>query len=469
MTDETALTTRPSAAALTAWGDPLEQINLHSLATVLDASGLYAGLGKGPERQARITATILWGLDLGLRPLEALAELHVINGKPAMSANLILRKLREHGRYDFRMVESTDAACEIEILRDGKPQGSVRWTIEDAKKAGLDRKDTWRSFPRDMLRSRAVTAAVRTYAPDLLGRATAYVAEELGEPRPVQSEARTKPAFAVHAGGDEATELVREAGVPVPAPYSGPLATGRMANGGTLKDAPAPEWERDEDPADADGDLADRSGGDLEDQLDRAVAQGDAEDAVKKNVTDDCSVPVSDSDRAVQARMVAEARQDPLAAARDEVLVAAAQAPAIFDEVKRDVAKARTHGELAVIGSAVKGYVKRLDQAKREAIAKGQRELEQAKSDAELAAAAKERMAKPPAAKAKARPPAAEAALLARLRGEILDQATKAGLSDEFMFGLKEDLRLATTEAAFRGLGERVYDAIDELKTDRAE
>jgi len=182
---------RPGPDALATWSDPLRQLSLMELAGVLDASGLYSGMGSGRERHARIVATVLWGHDLGLRPLEALADLHIIKGQPSLGANLLLRRLREHARYDYRIHESTDTACEIEIMRDDRSEGRIRWTIQQARAAGL-RSQAWQAYPRDMLRSRAVTAAVRTYAPDLLGRATAYTREELEqEPRPVVATVAT--------------------------------------------------------------------------------------------------------------------------------------------------------------------------------------------------------------------------------------------------------------------------------------
>ena len=59
--------------------------------------------------------------------------------------------------------------------------GSVVYTLEDAKAAGLAGKQNWKAHPRAMLSWRAITEGAKVYAPDLLGGGKAYTPDELGE------------------------------------------------------------------------------------------------------------------------------------------------------------------------------------------------------------------------------------------------------------------------------------------------
>jgi hypothetical protein len=67
----------------------------------------------------------------------------------------------------------------IDFFEMGEKLGTSRWTIEEAKRANLLKRDTWKSYPADLLFARALTRGIRRYCPDLLMGA-AYTPEELG-------------------------------------------------------------------------------------------------------------------------------------------------------------------------------------------------------------------------------------------------------------------------------------------------
>lgn len=140
-----------------------------------------AGLGgKGVETAAVPFVKIMRGLELGIGPMEALSELHVINGKVGCSGKLLLKKVREAG-CKHRWAESTGAVCRIELTT---PDGEVfedEFTIEEATAAGLLKKlDTpWQNYPKRMLRWRALSYVVNNNVPELIGGGM-LLAEELG-------------------------------------------------------------------------------------------------------------------------------------------------------------------------------------------------------------------------------------------------------------------------------------------------
>lgn len=119
--------------------------------------------------QADIAVTLLQGMELGLRPMQALRSIHIVKGKPVLSADLIVALVMRspHCQY-FRLVSSdTKAAC-YETQRQGNPEPvRLSFTIEDAKRAGLDKRDTWKAHPAAMLRARAKAHLAREVYPDI--------------------------------------------------------------------------------------------------------------------------------------------------------------------------------------------------------------------------------------------------------------------------------------------------------------
>jgi hypothetical protein len=67
------------------------------------------------------------------------------------------------------VVESTVERCTIETTRVGEQEPEREtFTLDDAKRAGLDRRDVWRAYPRDMLRHRAAAGLARRVYPDVV-------------------------------------------------------------------------------------------------------------------------------------------------------------------------------------------------------------------------------------------------------------------------------------------------------------
>lgn len=139
----------------------------YRLAKVLVASHLLPRGVQTPEAAFAIIAT---GRELGLTAMQSLRTIHVIEGKPTLSADLIcaLVKQRTDVCKFFRLVETTDRIATYETHRIGEPTATrMSFTIEEAKVAGVTGKDNWRKYPAAMLRARAITALARAVYPDL--------------------------------------------------------------------------------------------------------------------------------------------------------------------------------------------------------------------------------------------------------------------------------------------------------------
>lgn len=147
--------------------EPATFTDAMAVARALCESRLFPGI-KSPEAAFALIAT---GRELGLSMMQSLRGLHVIEGKPTLSADAMagLVKSRRDVCAYFRVVESTDKIATYETQRVDEPAPTrMSFTWEDAQCAGATSKDNWRKFPAAMLRARAITALARAVYPDLL-------------------------------------------------------------------------------------------------------------------------------------------------------------------------------------------------------------------------------------------------------------------------------------------------------------
>lgn len=137
------------------------------------------------EHQALAKAmTIAWkGRELGIPPLQAFSSIGVINGKPCLSAELMLalcyQRVKGFQAAFTTPPEKQNDECTIVMTRPGGQPQSFRFTMQDAQRAGVVRQGSpWQKFPAAMLRARAISAAARAVCPDaIMG---CYTPEEMG-------------------------------------------------------------------------------------------------------------------------------------------------------------------------------------------------------------------------------------------------------------------------------------------------
>jgi hypothetical protein len=133
------------------------------------------------NRPEAITAAILYGEEVGLDPMQALAKVAVIKGRPAMLAEA-QRSLILRAGHELWFEESTVTRAIAAGRRRGSDRiGRITWTLDDAKRAGLAGQPNYQRYPAEMLRARASAALARTMFADVIGGIGAV--EELeGEP-----------------------------------------------------------------------------------------------------------------------------------------------------------------------------------------------------------------------------------------------------------------------------------------------
>lgn len=140
-------------------------------------------------KPATVAAAILMGREMHVGPMAALRSIDVIEGKPVLTSQALAARILAAG-HRIEWVQISDTEATVRIIRgDGLSEASATWNINDAKRAGLDRKKNWQQYPRQMLRARALSEAATMACPDValgldaadLGTDTATVTAPSGQ------------------------------------------------------------------------------------------------------------------------------------------------------------------------------------------------------------------------------------------------------------------------------------------------
>lgn len=145
-------------------------------ARAMSASGFFPD----SKQAAQAIVKVLAGRELGFGAFASMTGVAVIQGKPVVGANLTAAAIKQTGKYNYRVKTHTDQVCEIEFIEGGQSVGISKFTMEDAKAAGLTNKDNWKKYPRNMLFARAISNGQKWYAPDVYNGVTVYTPDELG-------------------------------------------------------------------------------------------------------------------------------------------------------------------------------------------------------------------------------------------------------------------------------------------------
>jgi 5'-3' exonuclease len=128
-----------------------------------------------------VLMSLLAGRELGLTAMASLRALHILEGKPTMSADLMRALVIKSGAVNyFRCVERTNEKATWEAQRGNDPPVTLTFTMDDARQAGVVKPNSgWVKFPSDMLTARASSKLARLIAPDVIHGV--YLPEEIRE------------------------------------------------------------------------------------------------------------------------------------------------------------------------------------------------------------------------------------------------------------------------------------------------
>ncbi|WP_440102459.1 hypothetical protein [Glutamicibacter mishrai] len=218
----------------------------HQLGTALCKTAFVPRdfMGK-PEAAA---AAILTGKSVGLDPMNALANIFVVHGRPAMYARTMVALVMAQG-HEIVRTEATNESVTISARRKGQERWSdFTWSIQRATLAGYTSNAKYKTDPIAMLTAKAQAEACRVIAPDVLA-GMPYSAEEmeledLGE-KPQAAEAPAKTRKLTRKPAEKKPEAAERPARNAPAPEPDPVAD--EATGEVQDDGPAAVLETDWD------------------------------------------------------------------------------------------------------------------------------------------------------------------------------------------------------------------------------
>jgi hypothetical protein len=178
------------------------------------------------RKPANVLVAIEYGDALGMPPIVAMNMIHVIEGKPTLSAQAIGGLVRRAGHKLRVHWDGSKMRATAEIIRadDMDFTFTATWDMDRARAAKLTGKGVWQQYPDAMLKARAITEVARDACPEALF-GVAYTPEELGVDEPEvngveathtpipQEDAATRFRAACDNAGLNADTIMATAGV----------------------------------------------------------------------------------------------------------------------------------------------------------------------------------------------------------------------------------------------------------------
>lgn len=165
------------------------------------------------NKPAAIAACILYGAEIGIGPMQSLAKIDLVKGRPAPRAELA-RALALAAGHEVWVESQTNTSCKVSGRRRGSQQvQSSTWTMDDVKKAGIS-SGMYSKYPRQMLLARASAELVRMMCPDVLGGIGLF-AEEVGD-----TDEPVAPAPSDPTASSAPTRQTRKRAQPIPATHT---------------------------------------------------------------------------------------------------------------------------------------------------------------------------------------------------------------------------------------------------------
>jgi hypothetical protein len=140
-------------------------------------------------KPADVFITIMYGQELGMTPMQSILGIYVVNGRPGLSGQTWLARIRQAGHRMYvpcvtcgrpkgrdhgpnaghnYVADHDEKHCTVTIVRrDSDDEHTETFTWADAERAKLTKKDVWVSWPKRMLLWRATTNCATVICPEV--------------------------------------------------------------------------------------------------------------------------------------------------------------------------------------------------------------------------------------------------------------------------------------------------------------
>ena len=177
---------------------PIPYQDIERMAKAIAGSKLF-----GIQNETQAIALCLIAQAEGRHPASAAMDYHIIQNRPALTADAILARHLANGgrvrwgRYDDECVEAT-------FSHPAGGEVTISWDTARAQKAGLLGKDNWQKYPRQMRRARCISEGVHTVNPGAINGM--YAVEEVADFEPFERQRKLAEADDLEATAEQLRE-----------------------------------------------------------------------------------------------------------------------------------------------------------------------------------------------------------------------------------------------------------------------
>lgn len=112
-------------------------------------------------RPENVFAAIMYGREIGVSAMQALSNIAVVNGRPSVWGELATALVRQSGLCESLTYKFEGTGATLKCIATGKRKDiaephTEEFSMDDAKLAGFDKKDTYVKHPRDMIMWKAL-------------------------------------------------------------------------------------------------------------------------------------------------------------------------------------------------------------------------------------------------------------------------------------------------------------------------
>ncbi len=158
---------------LTIQGEQTFSLSPRNLAEAMEFAKIIASSDMVPKayvgKPGNVLVAVQTGAELGLKPMQSLQGIAVVNGNPSVWGDAMRALVISHPEFEDLHEDKQDTYCTVTLKRRGRSAVVTTFTMEDAKKAGLAGKQgPWQTAPKRMLQMRAFAFAARDLFADAL-------------------------------------------------------------------------------------------------------------------------------------------------------------------------------------------------------------------------------------------------------------------------------------------------------------
>jgi hypothetical protein len=146
---------------------------IKSLDQAMELSKLIADSDLAPKdykgKPGNVLIAVQYGSEIGLKPMQAIQNIAIINGRPSVWGDAMLALVQNHPLCEYIREYHKDGVAYCTVKRRGEDEYTTKFSREDAKLAGLIGKPgPWSQYPERMLQMRARGFALRDKFSDVL-------------------------------------------------------------------------------------------------------------------------------------------------------------------------------------------------------------------------------------------------------------------------------------------------------------